>query len=313
MDRPTLPRPADEAKVGPGCLTRPMSIRLALTRGLLRTLPRHTATAESLRASLPARGAAAGAGGAVRRVAVVRETAVGGWPVTLLTPRRGASGTHVVYAHGGAYVRPLSRFHWSILTRLVRSGASVSVPHYGLAPDHGPDEALELMAAVHRRERARHDRVVVAGDSAGGGLALAHAMRERDAGHPAADALVLFAPWVDVTLADPAAAALEHRDHLLGVEGLREAGRLWAGDRDPRDPTVSPLYGDLGGLPPVFTYQGDRDVLLPDAKSLTRGVQAAGGRAELRIAAGGFHVHVAAGWTPEARRTFAHVDQVLRG
>lgn len=290
-----------------------MSMSMTVTRALVRTLGKRTATAESLHASLASRGSAAGAGASVRRVAVVRETAVEGWPVTRLTPRRGATGSHLVYVHGGAYVQPLTTFHWWVLAALVRSGASVSVPHYGLAPDHHVDEALDLLAAVHRREAGRHDRLVVGGDSAGGGLALAHAMQQRDAGGPVADALLLFSPWVDVTLADPAATALEPRDHLLGVAGLREAGRLWAGDRDLRDPSVSPLHGDLGGLPPIFTYQGDRDVLLPDAKSLTRGVQAAGGRAELRIAAGGFHVHVAAPWTPEARRALAHARGVLRG
>lgn len=290
-----------------------MSLSMTLARTLTRALPRTTTDAASLHRSLATRGAAAGVTGAVRRLARVRETAVDGWPVARLVPRRGDTGAHLVYLHGGAYVHPLSTFHWWILARLLRSGVSVSVPHYGLAPEHHADEALDLVEQVHRREHGRHERVFLAGDSAGGGLALAAAQRLRDRGAPTPGALLLFAPWLDVTLADPAAAALEPRDTLLGVAGLREAGRLWAGDLDPRDPRVSPLFGDLGGLPPVYTYQGDRDVLLPDAKTLTRRVQEAGGRAELRIARGGFHVHVAATRTPESRRALQHAERVLRG
>lgn len=290
-----------------------MSLSMTVTRKLTRLLPGAFRSAGSLRRAIDHRGAAAGVTAGVRRVARVRETAVDGWPVARLVPRRGATGAHLVYLHGGGYVQPLSVFHWWLLERLVGGGVSVSVPHYGLAPEHHADEAHAFLDELWRRETARHDRVFLAGDSAGGGLALAQAQRHRDAGLPTAGALLLFAPWVDVTMADPASAELGSRDTLLGVEGLREAGRLWAGDADPRDPSVSPLYGDLSGLPPVYTYQGDHDVLLPDVKTLTRRIQDSGGRAELRIARGGFHVHVAATWTPESRRALAHAQRVLRG
>jgi acetyl esterase/lipase len=87
---------------------------------------------------------------------------------------------------------------------------------------------------------------------------------------------------------------------MLARDGLVAAGRWWAGDRDPADPVVSPVRGDLSGLPPVFAYAGDRDLLTPDVKRLAAGVTAAGGRVELRLYRGAFHDFVGAPWTPDA-------------
>ncbi|BDZ52010.1 hypothetical protein GCM10025867_42510 [Frondihabitans sucicola] len=99
---------------------------------------------------------------------------------------------------------------------------------------------------------------------------------------------------------------------MLGAPGLAAAGRLWAGDLDPRDPIVSPLFGDLSGLPPVHTYQGDHDLLYADAEELTRRILRTGGLTELRVTRGGFHVFPGAPWIPEARLTLRRMSRVLR-
>lgn len=292
-----------------------MSLSMAATRALLRFRPRSTETEDSLVRSVARQGSGAPVTRAVRRVAIVEEARVGEVRVVTLRPRRAPSGVHVVYLHGGAYVHPVLTTHWNLLARLVRaSGAVVTVPLYGLAPAHDVDEVLPLLDAVLEDvRRASPSRVVVAGDSAGGALALVAAMRERDAGRPVPDALVLFSPWVDALLDSAEVEEVARIDPMLGRDGLVAAGRWWAGDRDPASPEVSPVRGDLSGLPPVSAYAGDRDLLTPDVKRLVRGVTAAGGRAELRLYRGAFHVFVGAPWTPEARRALRHAASVVRG
>lgn len=292
-----------------------MSLSMAVTRALLRFRPRSTESEDSLVRSIARQGSAAPVSRAARRVAIVEEARVGGVTVVTLRPRRSPSGVHVVHLPGGAYVHPVRTTHWDLLARLVRaSGAVVTVPLYGLAPAHDVDEALPLLDAVlDDARRASPSRLVLSGDSAGGALALVAAMRARDAGRPAPDALVLFSPWVDAVLDSPGAREVAAVDPMLGRDGLVAAGRWWAGDREPADPVVSPVRGDLSGLPPVFAYAGDRDLLTPDVKRLVRGVTGTGGRAELRLYRGAFHVFVGAPWTPEARRAVRHAAWVIRG
>lgn len=290
---------------------------MALTLRLTRLLPSTTESADSVHRAVTARKSAAGPPAGLRATAHVTDTVVGGWPVTRVAPRSNATGAHLVYLHGGAYIQPLMRWHWSIVRALVAGGVTVSMPHYGLAPAHHADEAYAMLDELYDDLASSGHPVAVGGDSAGGGLAVGFALRVRDqrlqgSSRPTPSSLLLIAPWLDVTMSDPAAEALERGDPLLGIAGLREAGLLWAGATDPRDPQISPLFGDLHGLPPIHITQGDRDVLLPDVKTFARRVTDAGGEVELRITKGAFHVFVGAPWTPEARRAFRRMRTALR-
>ncbi|MEF2977387.1 alpha/beta hydrolase fold domain-containing protein [Subtercola sp. YIM 133946] len=292
-----------------------MSLTMALTRGLLRFTPTNTATPQTLRAALADRKPPAPVTRAIRRVARVERSVVNGCPVIRLTPKAHASGNHLIYTPGGAYVSPILATHWNILAGLIeRSGVSVTVALYGLAPEHHVDEAYDLLDTLYEAAQAEFGgRVFVGGDSAGGALALGQAMRYRDAAKPPPLGVVLISPWVDATMSNPEIGALARLDPMLGAAGLAEAGRWWAGTSDVRDPLVSPLFGRLDALPPVYIYQGDRDLLVADAKLLTRRIAQTGGRAELRIYPGAIHVFVGAPWTPEARRALRHLGAVLRG
>ena len=248
------------------------------------------------------------------RCDIQRDTVLGS-TVYRLRPRRGGSGLELIYVHGGAYVAPLSRFHWRIIRELIReTGANVTVPLYPLAPEHGYQQAYALLYAVYREvlASAPASRVVLAGDSAGGGLALGMTMDMRGRALPLPAMLVLFSPWLDVTMSNPEAAAIAPRDLVLGLEGLRLAGSWWARGDDPRSPRVSPLFGELGGLPPIVVFQGTDDVFLPDVRLLRDRVLAAGGDLTLHETPGAFHVFVAATVTPEARTAFRRVGEHLR-
>ncbi|RFA10194.1 hypothetical protein B7R54_13980 [Subtercola boreus] len=291
-----------------------MSISMAVTRMLLRTRPVGTKDAATVLGRVADRKPAAPIPRAIHRLATVRELTVDGCRVVQLTPKSGASGAHVIYTHGGVYVYPLVAAHWQIIASLIASGgATVTVPFYGLAPEHHVDEAYDLLDAVYAAAVRTHgDRVYLAGDSAGGGLALGQAIRLRDARLTPPRAVILFSPWLDITLSNPEVPAAARLDPMLAVAGMVAAGMWWADDLDPRSPLVSPLFADLADLPPVYVYQGAHDLLAPDAKALARAVAAAGGRIELRLYASAFHDFVGAPWTPEARRALRHVGSVLR-
>lgn len=119
-------------------------------------------------------------------------------------------------------------------------------------------------------------------------------MQRRDAGTRQVDGLLLYAPWVDVAMTNPAIKDVQGRDKILRVPGLQWAGRAWAGDLDPGDPRVSPLHGDPAGLPPMRIFQGDADIVCPDTIEFARSAARAGVDVRLRVEPDGFHVYVLA-------------------
>lgn len=244
--------------------------------------------------------------GFLRRHHHVETRTVQGRPVITFSPKEHPSAVELVYLHGGAYVQPIGLPQWILVGQMLRRmDATVTVPLYGLAPWHTIDDALALMAEVHGAVRARAAAagvpLVVGGDSAGGGLALAHSLARRDAGADLPDRLLLICPWVDVTVTHPEIAALTPRDLTLNPAGLRVAGELWAGTRDVRDPVVSPIHADLTGLPPMRSVVGGQEIFLPDARDFDRKARAAGVASALRIYPAGFHEFPVAVFTREAR------------
>lgn len=185
---------------------------------------------------------------------------------------------------------PLTGPHWWIIAGLMsRTGARVTVPDYLLAAEHTFDESFPAVNAVvdHVLAGAGDHKVVLAGDSAGAGLALAQAIRCRDEATPAPSAVVLFSPWVDVTMSNPEARALEGRDVMLACDGLIAAGQWWAGDRSPLDPdqparrppawsaTAHDPPGREGHLParrpPSEKARAGNDVVLQEAPGFAAG------------------------------------------
>ncbi|WP_309126008.1 alpha/beta hydrolase fold domain-containing protein [Kocuria sp.] len=250
----------------------------------------------------------------LERSHAVERTEVAGRPVIRLAPCAGADGTHLVYLHGGAFVMPLLTAHWWIVRELVRgTGATVTVPLYRLAPEGTAEEGYDFLAAAWADlvRRPGVERIVVAGDSAGGNLAIGLAMALRDAGSRPPDEVVAFSPALDVTASHPAVRELDPHDPMLSVDEVQPLCAAWAGARELTDPLVSPLYGSAEGLPPVHVVQGGRDILAADALAFARSLQRAGNPGRLIYEPGAFHVYVGAYWTPEARRALGHVRGLL--
>ena len=177
----------------------------------------------------------------------------------------------VVYLHGGAYTNEVVDQQWAFVAALAaRTGVEVHVPIYGLAPHHTASEAVDLVAEVVHGLVAQGRSVVLLGDSAGGGLALVAAQQAAPAVRQRVAGLLLIAPWIDLTMANPAVDAVEPTDSWLTRAGLHPIARSWAGDLALDDPVVSPLFGDLTGLPPVEVWVGTRDITAPDCRELER-------------------------------------------
>jgi triacylglycerol lipase len=201
--------------------------------------------------------------GCTRGLVVERGT-FDGWPVYVLRTKN-PSGQAVIGVHGGAFTVEATKMNWRDYSLIARdTNASVVVPIYPLAPVGTAGTVVpqlaELVASVATRTDVQS--VSLYGDSAGGTLALAATQLLVRRAQPVPNRMVLISPLLDVTLNNPACARVD--DPVLDRDELRSAGAMWAGDLDPTDPLVSPLFGVLQGLPPTAVYAGSLDVLAPD-------------------------------------------------
>lgn len=214
------------------------------------------------------------------------------------------ASAHMLYLHGGGYMAMSPATHRSITGGFALRGFRVFAADYRLAPEHPFPAAVEDALAAWRGLRAAVEGpIVVAGDSAGGGLALALMLALRDAGETAPAGACLFSPWTDLAATGASLAFNKERDPLLLADGIAEIARLYHGETDPRAPLVSPLYGDFAGLPPLRFYAGAEEILLDDSRRAAERARAAGVQADLAVWRGVPHVWPLVGeFLPEARR-----------
>lgn len=192
------------------------------------------------------------------------------FPVHELRPTGTDPRRTLLYVHGGGYVSHADRVHWRYVTRLAaRTGSRVLFPDYPLAPSATWRASFPQMLALFERAAvSAPGGVVLAGDSAGGGYALALAVQLAGSPGPQPTHLVLHAPWVDLTTPAPGIGDPAHRDPLLRSDRLHRYARWWAG-RDALDrPELSPIHGDLSPLPPALVFCGTRDLLCPQNRLL---------------------------------------------
>jgi epsilon-lactone hydrolase len=209
----------------------------------------------------------------------VASRSCGDMAVHVLNPKSWTGHPIVLYLHGGSYVVEATRQHWKFLADLVEAtSCSMVVPDYPLAPKHDYAEAYRSLIALYRSllEDSGSCEILFAGDSAGGGLALGLAMAAKHLGLPLPASIVLLSPWLDVTLDNPQIGAIDPKDPFLNLDALRQAGAFWAGGANPRKPWISPIYGDLAGLPPLHLFIGSKDLLVADARRFQALCSAAG-------------------------------------
>ena len=197
----------------------------------------------------------------------------------------------VIYLHGGAYCFGILDSHIVFCDKLAkRMNAKVFMPLYPILLKSTCLDAFHFLQEVYAEALREGKRVILMGDSSGGGLALAFAESLRDSGVPMPEGLVLLSPWIDVTMTNPAIPSMEENDFILSAYGLAGLGKLWAGELDVRDSRVSPLYGSMAGLPPTLIFCGTDEILHPDITLLHEKMKAAGTKSRLVIGEGLWHV-----------------------
>jgi len=228
----------------------------------------------------------------VPRAAQVIPATVGGVPGEWLSAKTVATETApatLLYLHGGAYCIGSPRTHRSLTARLaLASGLPVFAADYRLAPEHPFPAALDDVLAAYRALRA-DGPVIVGGDSAGGGLALALAMALRDAGEPLPASLLLLSPLGDAVLPDPLPVP-PPGEAMLSVAWAQSCVDLYRSQRSAAEPGISPLRGELHGLPPTLIQAGTDELLHDQAVALASALQAAGVHTRLEVTQHRWHV-----------------------
>lgn len=213
----------------------------------------------------------------------VEHVELGGVSCEVLRPSRPHDDERaLIYLHGGGYTVGSARLYRPLAARLGAAlGWRVIVPDYRLGPEHpypaALEDALAAWTTVTDGEGADPARVVLAGDSAGGGLGVALALALRDAGRPGPAALGLVCPWLDLTPDAAAGRAPAPREPVLTDGLLRRFARAYlAGGADARDPLVSPLRADPRGLPPLVVQTGEDDLIRADGLRFAQRARTAG-------------------------------------
>ena len=172
-------------------------------------------------------------------------------------PRKASAATIVLYLHGGGYVFGSPKTHRQVLFAMAKAfDAPVYGLDYRLAPEHPFPAAVEDAASAYQWLLARHPQaaIVLAGDSAGAGLAIATAIGVRDSGLRQVLAIVAFSPYSDLAVTGASVEANAKSCAMFTPRGIREAAALYLAGADARDPRASPLYADFRGLPPMLMF-----------------------------------------------------------
>jgi epsilon-lactone hydrolase len=208
----------------------------------------------------------------------IEEARLGGVPGEWVSADAAPTRAILLYLHGGGYFACSPRTHRAATSAFALAGLRTYAPDYRLAPEHPFPAAVDDALSVYRALVAQHDprTLVVAGDSAGGGLSVALLLRVREEGLPAPAAAALFSPFVDLAATGESARRNSARCAMFTGEVFPRAAHWYLGDRDPRMPLASPLYADLHGLPPLLIHVGEDETLLDDSRRLAERARAAG-------------------------------------
>ena len=237
-----------------------------------------------------------------------------GWPVYHTVPSESPeSGDHVVFLHGGGFINEIVSAHWHFVGCLTRDApARCVVPIFPLAPHATAIDVVPAVGNLMREllESVGPANVSIVGQSAGAGLALAATQWLRDSGFRQPKLMVLISPLLDASVGGEDQVAIARRDLILDIPGLAEAGRLYAGKLDVSHPRVSPINGDLHGLPPMIVFSGTRDLLHPDSVALAERAKQGDVQIELHVEPGLPHSYALLP-TPEGHRARAIIARAV--
>jgi acetyl esterase/lipase len=223
----------------------------------------------------------------------------------------------ILYVHGGGYVIGSINTHRELINRFSKAAnARVLALNYRLAPEHPFPAPVDDATAAYRwllSQGIQPNRVVVSGDSAGGGLTIAALVAIRDAKLPTPAAGVCLSPWVDMEGTGETMTTKASVDPMVQKQGLLEMASLYLSGKDPKSPLASPLYADLKGLPPLLIQVGEAETLLDDANRITQRAKAAGVQVSLEVWPEMIHVwQMFAAVLPESQQAIDGMGKFVR-
>lgn len=240
----------------------------------------------------------------------------GGVPAQWIVPPAANAERVVLYLHGGGYTMGSSNTHRAMVARIAQaSSARALAIDYRLAPENPFPAAVEDATAAYRwllSEGHSPDKVVIAGDSAGGGLTLATLAALRDSGVPLPAGAVPISPWTDLEGTGESIRSRVNRDPMVEPEGLAAMAKMYLGKHDAKTPLASPLHADFRGFPPLLIQVGDAEILLDDATRVAKRAKAAGVEVELEVWEDMIHVwHVFAKLLPEGQQAIGRIGRFV--
>jgi epsilon-lactone hydrolase len=242
---------------------------------------------------------------------------VSGIPGEWITPKDSAPDRVLLYLHGGGYVLKTPRVHRVLVGRLARAtGVCAFMADYRLAPEHPFPAAVEDATAVYRGLMAQgfsSSRIVVAGDSGGGGLTAALLLNLRDSGDPLPAAACLISAMLDCTFSGEQLPELQKSDPFLRLKDIAMMARHYYGDHNPHHPLISPVFDDLLGMPPLLIHAGEKEILSAEAIRYAEKAATAGVEVTLKVWDGMFHAFpLFAGFVPEGKIAIAEIGAFFR-
>ena len=241
----------------------------------------------------------------------------GGVPAEWVKAPGARDDTVFLYLHGGGYALGSLATGRHLAAAFSEAAATrVLSLDYRLAPEHPFPAAVDDAAAAVRwlvARGTRPEKILIGGDSAGGGLTVATLLALRDAGDPMPSAGVCISPWVDLTCSSDAYRTKSGADPVLVYEDIQWLASLYLGGRDPKTPLASPLFADLRGIPPLLIQVGSDEVLLDDAVGLDGRARAAGGESTLEVWEDMIHVwHMFFQMLQEGRDAIARIGEYFK-
>ena len=242
----------------------------------------------------------------------------GGVPAELQVTQDAAKEKLIIYFHGGGYIGGSIASHRNLTGHLaLQSRYSVLSVEYRLAPEHAHPAAVEDAVTSYQWALANGyepENIVLAGDSAGGGLTAACLIDLRDKQLPLPAAAVLISPWLDMSLAGETMITNDENDSSISAVSMPRTPELFISEDQINDPLASPLEADLGGLPPLLIQVGDEEGLLSDSERFNEKAAASGVDVELRVWPEMFHVwHTCVGLFEEASAAIDEMTQFICG
>ncbi len=241
----------------------------------------------------------------------------GGVPAEWIIPEGAPEGNVLLYLHGGGYCIGSINTHRSMVSHIAGAAKTrVLLIDYRLAPENPFPAAVEDSTAAYRwllSQGISAGDIIIAGDSAGGGLTVATLVSLKEKGIALPAAAVLISSWVDLAATGDSLISKADIDPIVTKEALTEMAEAYMGDTDPRIPLVSPLYADLDGLPPMLIQVGTAEILLDDATRMADHARKAGVEVTLNIAEDMCHVwHGFTSMLPEALEAIEEVARFMR-